>query len=155
MRNKILIALDDSKGAWKGVEYVARTFNKAQGVKDTLFHVLPGLPTALWDAGHILTNEDEKVRRRLAAKWKEGKKKKWEGLFGKAQKFLVAAGIPATVITREFRPDYSNVAQEIIDKARQGGYSTVVMGRRGLGQSNQRSWEVLPITWYTVLRDSL
>ena len=24
MRNKILIALDDSKGAWKGVEYVAR-----------------------------------------------------------------------------------------------------------------------------------
>jgi nucleotide-binding universal stress UspA family protein len=80
-----------------------------------------------------LTKEDEKVRRRLAAKWEEEKKKKWEGLFGKAQKFLVAAGIPATVITREFRPDYSNVAQEIIDEARQGGYSTVVMGRRGLG----------------------
>jgi len=133
MRNKILIALDDSKGAWKGVEYVARTFSNAQGVKVTLFHVLPGLPTALWDSGHILTEEDEKARQRLAAKWEEGKRKKWEDLFGKAQKLLVSAGIPARMVTREFRPDYSSVAEEIIDEAREGGYSTVVMGRRGLG----------------------
>ena len=133
MRNKILIALDDSKGAWKGVEYVARTFNHAQGVRVTLFHVLPGLPTALWDSGHILTEEDEKISRRLAAQWVEGKKKEWEGLFGKAQKLLVAAGIPARMVTKEFRPDFSTVAEEIIDEAREGGYSTVVLGRRGLG----------------------
>jgi len=154
MRNKILIALDDSKGAWKGVEYVARTFSKAQGAKVTLFHVLPGLPAALWDAGQIFTEEDEKVRRRLAAKWEEGKKKEWEGLFGKAQTLLVAAGIPARMVTREFRPDYSSVTEEIIDEARKGGYSTVVIGRRGLGQLNQRSWEVLPIAWYTMPGDS-
>jgi nucleotide-binding universal stress UspA family protein len=133
MRKKILVALDDSKGAWKAVEYVAQTFNKTQGVKVTLFHVLPGLPTDLWDAGGILTEGEEKARRRLAAKWEKGKKNEMEGLFGKAQKRLVAAGVPATVLTREFRPDYSNVAQEIIDEARKGGYSTVVMGRRGLG----------------------
>ena len=133
MNNKILIALDDSKGAWKGVEYVARTFNGAQRVKVTLFHVLPGLPTALWEAGHIFTEEDEKVSRRLAVQWIEGKKKEWQGLFGKAQKLLVAAGIPARMVTRDFRPDYSSVAEEIIDEARKGGYSTVIMGRRGLG----------------------
>jgi len=133
MKNKILIALDDSKGAWKGVEYVARTFNNVQGVKVTLFHVLPGLPTTLWDGGHILTKEDERLRRRLAAEWIEGEKKKWEGLFGKAQKVLVAAGIPATMVTRDLRPDYSSVAEEIIAEAQKGRYSTVVMGRRGLG----------------------
>lgn len=133
MGNKILIALDDSKSAWKAVEYVAQAFNKMQEAKVTLFHVLPGLPTALWDAGGILTEEEEKVRQRLAAKWEEGKKKELEGIFERAQKRLVAAGVPATVVTREFRPVYSNVAQEIIDEARKGGYSTVVMGRRGLG----------------------
>jgi len=68
MRNKILIALDDSKSAWKGVEYVPRTFNKEQGVKVILFHVLPGLPTVLRDSGHIFTEEDENVRRRLVAR---------------------------------------------------------------------------------------
>ena len=133
MRNKILIALDNSKSAWKGVKYVARTFNNAQGVKITLFHVLPGLPVTQWDAGHILTKEDERLRRRLAAEWIEGEKKKWEGLFGKAQKVLVAAGIPATMVTRDLRPDYSSVAEEIIAEAQKGRYSTVVMGRRGLG----------------------
>jgi len=133
MKKKILVALDDSKSAWKAVEYVAQTFNKTQDVKVTLFHVLPGLPTALWDAGGILTEEEEKVRQRLATKWEEGKKKELEGLFGKARKRLVAAGVPATAVAREFSPDYSNVAQEIIDEARRGRYSTVVMGRRGLG----------------------
>ena len=133
MRNKILIALDDSEGAWKGVEYVAQTFNNAQGVEVTLFHVLPGIPTALWDAGHVLTKEEEKVRRRLAAEWEKGAKKELEDLFKKAQERLVAAGVPVAMITRDFSPDYSNVAQDIMDEARKGGYSTVVMGRRGLG----------------------
>ena len=133
MRNKILIALDNSKSAWKGVKYVARTFNNAQGVKITLFHVLPGLPTGLLNPGHILTEEEEKLRRRLAVEWEEEKRKEWEDLFGKAQKLLISAGIPARMITKEFRPDHSSVAQEIIDEARDGRYSTIVMGRRGLG----------------------
>lgn len=133
MRNRILIALDDSKSAWRGVEYVAQCFNNAQGVEVTLFHVLAGLPTGLWNPGHILTEEEEKLRRLLAAKWEEEKKKEWEDLFGKAQKLLLSAGIPAKMITRKFRPDYSTVAQEIIDEAREGGYSTLIMGRRGHG----------------------
>ena len=133
MSNRILIALDDSKGAWKGVEYVARTFKNTPGIEVTLFRVLPGLPTTLWDAGHILTKGDEKLRRRLAAQWEEEQKKKWEGLFGKGQKLLVAAGIPARMVNRDFRPDYSSVAEEIIAEAQKGRYSTVVMGRRGLG----------------------
>jgi hypothetical protein len=82
-----LIALDDSEGAWKGVEYVARTFNNAQGVKITLFDVLPGLPVTLWDAGHILTKEDERLRRRLAAKWIEGEKKNGRAYSEKPRRF--------------------------------------------------------------------
>jgi nucleotide-binding universal stress UspA family protein len=61
-----------------------------------------------------------------------GGKEEWEGLFGKAQKVLVAAGIPAAMVTRDLRPDYSSVAEEIIAEAQKGRYSTVVMGRRGL-----------------------
>jgi nucleotide-binding universal stress UspA family protein len=95
--------------------------------------VLPGLPTGLWNPGHILTEEEEKLTRRLTDKWEEEKKKEWEDLFGKAQKLLLSAGIPARMITRKFRPDYSNVAQEIIDEAQEGGYSTLIMGRRGHG----------------------
>ena len=51
----------------------------------------------------------------------------------KAQEHLVASGIPAEALTREFEPDYSDVATEILDEAHNGGYSSIVMGRRGLG----------------------
>jgi hypothetical protein len=43
---------------------------------------------------------------------------------------LVEAGISAEAITRDFELDYSGVAEEILEEARAGGYSTIVMGRR-------------------------
>lgn len=56
-----------------------------------------------------------------------------ERIVPKGQERLVRAGISAAAITREYEPDYSDVAQEILDEARNGGYSAIVMGRRGLG----------------------
>jgi nucleotide-binding universal stress UspA family protein len=133
MGHKILIALDNSEGAWRAVEYVARTYGQTPGAEITLLHILPGLPPAFWDIGHILAKDEKKGRERLLAVWEEEKEKKWKELFKRAQEHLVGAGISAAAITREFEPDYSDVAQEILDEARNGGYSTIVMGRRGLG----------------------
>jgi nucleotide-binding universal stress UspA family protein len=133
MGHKILIALDNSEGSWRALEYVARTFGQTSGVEVTLLHILPGLPPAFWDIGHILTKDEKKGRERLLAIWEKEKEKKWKELFQKAQERLVRAGISAAVITREYEPDYSDVAQEILDEARNHGYSTIVMGRRGLG----------------------
>jgi nucleotide-binding universal stress UspA family protein len=134
MTHKILIALDHSEGAWRAVEYVARTFGQTPGVKVTLLHILPGIPPALWDTGHILTEEEKKARERLVATWEKTKEKKWKDLLQKAQGRLVAAGISAEAITRDFEPDSSGVTEEILEEARAGGYSTVVMGRRGHGR---------------------
>ena len=134
MTHKILIALDHSEGAWRAVEYVARTFGQTPGVKVMLLHVLPGIPPALWDTGHLLTEEEKKGRARLVAIWEETKEQKWKDLLQKAQQRLVEAGISAEAITRDFEPDYSGVAEEILEEARSGGYATIVMGRRGLGK---------------------
>jgi nucleotide-binding universal stress UspA family protein len=133
MVHKILVALDASEGSWRAVEYVARTFGQTSGVEVTLLHILPGLPPAFWDIGHILTEEEKRGRERLLAVWEEEKEKKWKGLLQKAQDRLVAAGISTAAITKEFEPGYSDVAQEILEEAANGGYSTIVMGRRGLG----------------------
>jgi nucleotide-binding universal stress UspA family protein len=133
MNTKILIALDDSEAAWRGVEYVARAFGKRAGVEVTLFHVLAGLPASLWEEGHILTDEEKRTRKNLIVTWERAKEKKWEDLVERAKGRLEKAGISSAGVRKEFEPDYSNVAQEIIHEARTGGYSTVVLGRRGLG----------------------
>lgn len=130
---KILIALDSSSGAWRAVEYVAKTFGKTPGVQVTLLHVLSALPPAFWDDGHILQEKEREARQRLVAGWEKEQEKIWQGLVSKAHQHLTAAGMAQEAVADKFKPKDFDVAEDIIDEARTAGYDTVVMGRRGLG----------------------
>jgi len=133
MAHKILITLDSSAGAWRAVEYVAQAFGQTPGVEITLLHILPGLPQAFWDEGHIHDENEKEATKRLVVNWQKEQEKSWVHLVQKARERLVAAKIPAATITSKIKPAHFNVAEDIADEARDGGYSTVVMGRRGLG----------------------
>ncbi len=130
---KILIALDSSDGAWRAVEYVAKTFGKTPGVQVSLLHVLSGLPPAFWDDGHVLQDKERESRQRLVAVWQQDQEKKWGELVNQAHQQLTQAGVAKEAVTNKFKPKYYDVADDIIDEAQTGGYDTVVMGRRGLG----------------------
>jgi nucleotide-binding universal stress UspA family protein len=135
MAQKILVALDSSEGAWRAVEYVARTFGQTPGVEVTLLNILTGLPPAFWDDGHILGDQEREARQRLVDQWQTDQEKGWLGLVAKAKETLVAAGIPAAAVTATFKPKYFDVAEDIINAALDAGCSTIVMGRRGLGKA--------------------
>jgi nucleotide-binding universal stress UspA family protein len=132
---KLLIALDSSKGAWRAVEYVAETFGKTPGVQVTLLHVLSGLPPAFWDDGHILEEKEREIRQRLVAAWQQDQEKQWLNLVHKASQHLGAAGLTCKALHHQFKPKYFDVADDILDEAREGAYDTVVLGRRGLGMA--------------------
>jgi len=134
MSNRVLIALDSSEGAWRAVEYVAKTFGPSPGVEVTLLHVLSGLPPAFWDDGHILSEAERGVRTRMIAGWQKEQEKQWNSLVNKAKKQLKDAGM-AGAVTGKFQPKYFDVAEDILNEARTGGFDTIVMGRRGLGKA--------------------
>jgi nucleotide-binding universal stress UspA family protein len=135
MAHKVLVALDGSEGAWRAVEYVAKTLGQIPGVQVTLLHILTGLPPAFWDDGHILEEREREVRKRLVASWQADQEKQWQQLVKKAHDYLVAAGSPAKAVASEFKPKYYDVAEDIINEAQDGGFGTIVMGRRGLGMA--------------------
>ena len=136
MANKMLIALDCSEGAWGAVEYVAKTFGKTPGVGVTLLHILPSLPPAFWDHGHIVVSDKEKKSlQRLVANWEAGQEKQWQSLVKKAHSRLNQAGIPKDAVTNKFKPKGYDVAEDILNEAETGGFDTIVMGRRGLGMA--------------------
>jgi len=135
MASKILVALDASAGAWRAVEYVARTFGPTPGVEIVLFHILTGLPPAFWDDGHVLQDQEKEARERLIAQWQADQEKNWQGVVGKAKDILVAAGIPAASITTKFKPKDYDVAEDLVNEAVSSGCSTIVLGRRGLGKA--------------------
>ncbi|MFI5355241.1 MAG: universal stress protein, partial [Desulfobaccales bacterium] len=130
---KLLIALDSSEGAWRAVEYVAKTFGKTAGVQVTLLHILAGLPPAFWDDGHVLQDKEREARKSLVASWQQEQEKNWQDLVGKAHQYLTKAGLAKGAVANKFKPKYFDVADDIIDEVQAGGYDTVVMGRRGLG----------------------
>jgi nucleotide-binding universal stress UspA family protein len=130
---KILIALDSSAGAWRALEYVAKTFGRTSGVQVTLLHILSGLPPAFWDDGHVLQEKEREARKRMVASWQQEQEKKWHDLVNKAHQHLTKAGLAKEAVANKFKPKYFDVADDIIDEAQAGGYDTVVMGRRGLG----------------------
>jgi nucleotide-binding universal stress UspA family protein len=138
MANKMLIALDCSEGAWGAVEYVAKTFGKTPGVGVTLLHILPSLPPAFWDHGHIVVSDKEKKSlQRLVANWEAGQEKQWQSLVKKAHSRLNQAGIPKDAVTNKFKPKGYDVAEDILNEAETGGFDTIVMGRRGLGMAEE------------------
>jgi nucleotide-binding universal stress UspA family protein len=135
MAHKVLVALDSSEGAWRAVEYVARTFGQTPGVEVTLLNILTGLPPAFWDDGHILQDKERESRQRLVANWQKEQEKNWSVLVLKAVKVLVQAGIPQAAVANKFKTKYYDVAEDLINEAASGGFGTIVMGRRGLGKA--------------------
>ncbi|MEJ2092407.1 MAG: universal stress protein [Syntrophobacterales bacterium] len=133
MAVKLLIGLDKSAGAWRAVEYVAKSYAQTPGVEVTLLHILGGLPPAFWDDGHILSEKERENRQRLIDNWQADKEKEWQGLVNKATDLLKSAGIHT--VTSKFTPKYYDEAEDIVNEAVEGGYSTIVMGRRGLGSA--------------------
>ncbi len=126
---KILIGLDDSKSAMKAVEYTAQQFGGANDLQITLVHVLPNLPAIFWDEGHILSEEEKKERKKVVDKWIAGQKKKMEPVFRKAVEVLSEQGVKPQQIQTKSISDSTDVAQSILEEARDGGYQTVIVGR--------------------------
>jgi len=132
---KILVALDSSSGAWRAVEYVAKSYGGTPGVQVTLLHILSGLPPAFWDDGHVLQDEEREVRQRLVASWRQDQENKWQNLVDQAHQHLCTAGLAKEAVTNKFKPKNYDVAEDIIAEVERGGFDTLVLGRRGLGKA--------------------
>ncbi len=136
MKNKILIAIDESKNAMKAVEYVAGILGKTEGVKITLFSVFPKLPpTFLETEASLHPVFKGKVEEVTAL---TGQKR---AAIGKsmemAKKALMDAGIAEENITIKVQEKEIGIARDILKEAYEGRYDTIAIGRRGLSATKE------------------
>ena len=129
---KMLVAIDDSEGSWKAVDYVGQQFAGVGDLKITVLHVLLGLPPQFWDNGHFLTEEEKAARKIVVEKWLSNQKYVLEPLFNRAIEKLTALGIRRDQIeTKSISESIDVIAQCILAEAKAGGYQTLVIGRCG------------------------
>ncbi len=128
---KMIIAIDDSEGSMKAVDYVARHCAGYSDLKITLLHILPALAARSWEEGHILTEKEKAERKRDINNWINSQKAKMETTFKSAMDTLSKGGLtPEQMETRSIC-DFVDVAESILTEAGDGGYQTIILGRRG------------------------
>lgn len=132
---KILVAIDGSRAALKAVEYAGEYYSRLDDVEITLFHVLPFVPAVFWDDGHILTGEERAERKKVVDKWLSNQTSMIEPIFTEAAEILMERGMDEERITLRSVSDAPDVADGILEEARNGRYGTLVMGRCGSSQA--------------------
>jgi nucleotide-binding universal stress UspA family protein len=132
MKVKVLLPLDNSSGSQRAVDYCARAFAPHPRAEIRLLHILAGLPPAMWDDGHILTERERENRQRLIENWRGEQEQKWTGIFAGARQQLIDAGMAEGLVSTTFITKYFDVADDILKEAARGAYDTIVLGRRGL-----------------------
>ena len=130
---KILVAVDGSENSDHAVQYVSTMLKDAADVKITLFHVIKALPAELLEHGGSENPATEvqlgaQLRKDQDAWYKEREAKC--GVLAHTRDILAKAGFDTKRVSLKFGHE-EDVARNILEEARDGGYSTVVVGRHG------------------------
>ena len=119
---KVLVAMDDSEDAMKAVDYVAKTVG-GDGCTVTLIHVVREAEAMEEEfAGLSSKTHVEEDRREM------------EKVFGEAKRRLVKSGFEPDQIETKLLTGASSRAGAVMLEAREGGYGTIVVGRRGVSR---------------------
>ena len=110
MSNKILIAVDTSENAMKAVKYAAMVLGR--GSKITLYHVFFKSPHLDLQEGEILSHHH------LSSSGSTEEFNNW-------------------LMTQRLAVEDSldGIATDILNKVKEGGYDTLIMGRRGMSRA--------------------
>jgi len=129
MGNRVLLAVDNSRGALKAVGYVAKNLNR--DARLTLFSVLPEATDACGLDGPSLTPLFRQNIKTFCT-IEEAKKAAVQGFMEEAKKTLVRSGFPSKNVSIKIRKKKLEIARDILKEAELRKYDTIVLGRRGL-----------------------
>ncbi len=123
---KILVAVDSTPTAHKALGYVVDVCRYLPGCSLCLLHVYPEPPPNYYAGGGSL--DVYRQERATAA----------ERIFQDAGRLLREAGIPAEVVSTACRmADHATISQAILAVQAEGGFDTVVVGKRGISKAEE------------------
>jgi nucleotide-binding universal stress UspA family protein len=127
---KILVLLDGSDRAFETVRYISslEPFRKKQVV---LFSVFTKIPEAYWDIDK--QPKYEQSMKNIHA-WQTTREMKLRKYMDEARRQLLDSGFSENALQVKIRERRTGIGRDILEEARKGGYSAVIIGRRGAGR---------------------
>ncbi|MBF0529845.1 MAG: universal stress protein, partial [Deltaproteobacteria bacterium] len=136
---KVLIAVDGSPAGRRAVEYVAFILGKHPEAEASFLHVVPTLQPNYPVSGDYIDGSWASPPEDLTsieADFLENDDAQLHDFLKTAIDILSQAGFTRERIRIEYREITLGIARTIINAAKEGGYGTIVLGRRGLGKSS-------------------
>lgn len=121
---KILLAVDASDNSRKAVDY-AGSFAAHTEAEVTLYHVVRGLEIGFVDS-HAVSDEE------MQEHFLEERESEIPRMFRSYKEIFEQAGVASARISNKVTSQCASRAGEILREAKEGGYGTIVVGRRGL-----------------------
>jgi len=120
---KILLPYNFTKNDQKAVAFAIDSFGQQADAQITLFHAYIPVPS--------IEVSDKTVMTRMAGNLAYLRQKNFEleEALQQAQKRLVSAGFKEQNIQRIFKPQEKETAQEIIDQATKGRFTTIILSQ--------------------------
>ena len=122
--NRVLVAVDSSDNSLRAVDHVGFMLAGTDSPV-TLFHTMRHLRRFV--PQEVLEEAPE-----LEELWKTKAGQEIEPFMKKAKQILLQAGLNESQITKKVVDGSRSAASDILEEARNNGYGTIVMGRRGL-----------------------
>jgi nucleotide-binding universal stress UspA family protein len=129
---KMLIGIHDKYCSMRAIEYVGKQFPGANDLELTVVHVLPNLPAIFWDEGHFLSEAEKQDRQKVIDSWLAKQKEKIDPILKSAVDGLVRKGFKPEQVKTKFISDSTDVADSLLEEAKDGGYQTIILGRCGI-----------------------
>ncbi len=135
---RVMIAVDGSNASLKAVDHVAFMLGHNPEAQVHFLHVVPKLqnvcPIDLDNTGETLKGMEEEIELLEEELFLENQSC-MDDFTPRATQILRQAGFSSDRITVSVREVVLGVARTILKAAEEGGYGTIVMGRRGMGRS--------------------
>ena len=128
---KILLAVDASAASMKAVEFVASLLG-GHGYAICVFHAIPGLGAVNFDLSEVKKHEPPEVD--MSDTCLDAFKVKVARLFQDVKERLMASGFESKKISEKIISGVHSRSDAIVKEAADGGYGTIVVGRRGLSK---------------------
>jgi len=128
---KIVLAVDASPASMKAIEFVASLLGGLE-YEVCVFHAIPGLGAINFDLSEINKREPAEVD--MSDACLEAFKLKVARLFRDVKDRLMASGFESEKISEKILSGVHSRSEAIVKEAEDGGYGTIVVGRRGLSK---------------------
>jgi nucleotide-binding universal stress UspA family protein len=127
---KVLLAVEGVQDCQVLTNYAGEFLGSIPDLKYTLLHLIPPVPPAFWDDGHILSSEERRVRRDHVEKWRLRWTQQVEKYMAEARDFLVQKGIPSENVTTSIVPTKEGIARDLLNEISESHYEIVLVGKR-------------------------